>query len=846
MRKIITLLLLVGLVSLAGCKGKPIDPKPKPDPDEKEVLTDEQASEKLNNLKDYGLDLLSKGDHLPLLRNNIYSEQTSSYSRNGNNVDGFGMNGNETGEISSISIRRPLLILNQPGVVYRMWFTSWGQIPSLRIYVDGEELYNMNFYEMTSGLRDPFKKQLVFNQAESSGGFVSYVPIVFKKSIEIYGRGDFYYVINYQKYPQGTNLDYINYEQDVEQALNKLENAGSDPKITGNDTLVQSVFNLEQNKSHTLYETTEKQTLTSLRLRFPLFNVHEFDRTIYEDEGYRLFSSEHISFELEAKEAGTHQIKLRGILKEETQEASLTVNGIKSPNIKFRPRRIDGFEWKDDPFFADAVINLNITAPGKQKIKITGLTPHIDLFNVRLEKEDVVDHINFMDELEEFSHQFLKSNLVLPTQATLEYDPNTLIDTQTWTHIHFQEDLVNNLFIKITYPDVEKDAVYAPISSFFGFGPFGIFKTLGLMVGVDEEGWMYSYYPMPFEKGIKVELINKSSIDFNDVEVEIAHETNQFSEGDYGYFKTNYIENIANTSTQLQNGKPIEFLKTTGQGHIVGITHAQTGNYFGIHSRYYLEGDEQIYIDGSMSHSFHGTGTEDFYSGGWYFKNGVQNTPLFGQTNHNYKDGLDRTVMVRTFLTDPIYFRSEIDFKMEHGGNNDRPDSNVYALTYYYHSEKPSILETDRLNLTNEAERLAHKYEFDSLSHFENMATHNLIYEGLYHGRRTLFSNMAHIKEQSSFEMMILKENNGAILRREYLMEYIDQAAEVYVDGELVGLWHSPHRNALGFFVRQDDFYIPKSFTDGKTHITITLKVDSNSDVEWWTESYYQIFTITH
>lgn len=92
--------------------------------------------------------------------------------------------------------------------------------------------------------------------------------------------------------------------------------------------------------------------------------------------------------------------------------------------------------------------------------------------------------------------------------------------------------------------------------------------------------------------------------------------------------------------------------------------------------------------------------------------------------------------------------------------------------------------------------------------------------------------------------MMLLEDNEGAILRREYLMEYLDQKAEVYVDGELVGLWASPHRNALGYFVRQDDFYIPKSFTNGKTYITITIK--PSSDSEMWTESYYKIYTITH
>lgn len=846
MKKIIVSILLIGLAVLTGCK-KRVTPPPKPNNGDKpkpgEVVTDEMVNEQLNQMQDYGLDLLSKTDRLPLLRNDIFSEQTSSYSRDGGNADGFGLPDNVTGEVSSISIRRPLLILDQPGVVYRMWFTSWGTIPSIRIYVDGEELYNMNYYEMTSGLKDPFVKELVFNQDESSGGFVSYLPIVFKESIEIYGRGDFYFVINFQKYPQGTNLDYIDYEKDLPKALGVLKNVGSDPKIVGNDSKVETKINLDAKTTKTLYEVSKKQTVTGLKLKFPLFDVHEFDRTIYDDQGHRLYKGESISFQMDAAEAGLHELKFRGILKEENQTASVTVNGVKAGDLRFRPRRIDGFEWKDNPFFADASVQVNIPTKGKHIIRVTA-TADIDLFNVRLLKNNIADQIDFTNPTQEASHAFSKSNGVAPTQAKLEYDPNMLIDEETWAKIHLDEDLVNDIYIKITYPDLDKEAVYAPISSFFGFGQFGIFKTLGLMVGVDSDGWMYSYYPMPFEAGIKIELINQTDVDFSDVLVEVTHENNLFEKGSYGYFKANYVENIFGTSTALQTDKPIEFLKVSGSGHIVGVTHSQTGNYFGIHSRFYLEGDEQIYIDGSMSHSFHGTGTEDFYSGGWYFKNGVQNNPLFGQTNHNYRNNLDRTVMVRTFITDPIYFRSEIDFKMEHGGNNNRPDSNVYALTYYYHSEQASMIETDKLSLINEIDITRLEYTMDETSTFENLGTLNLIYEGLYHGRRTLFSRVAFIKESSSFKMMLLEENEGAILRREYLMEYLDQKAEVYVDGELVGLWASPHRNALGYFVRQDDFYIPKSFTNGKTYITITIK--PSSDSEMWTESYYKIYTITH
>lgn len=840
-RKLLTLILIAFISFLvSGCKTN-----------EEKPLTDDEVNEKLSSLKDYGLDLFQKADHLPLLRRNTYSEQTSSYSRNGNNVDGFGMGGNVDGEVSSLAIKRPLLILNQPGVVYRMWFTSWADTPSLRIYIDNdtEITYRFNLYEMVSGQTNPFVKELVFNRDESSGGYVSYVPIVFKEKIEIYGSGDFYYNINFQKYPIGTNLDYDDFESGLDKAVDILSNPSVDPKITNNDILVSNKFNLDNNQTITLYETDAKQTITSLKVKFPNFTVREFDRTIHNDTGYSLSRDSEIEFDITVKSAGQHQLKFRGILGEnEDQNARVSMDGIYQEELKFRRRRYDGFEWKDDPFFLDSIVTLNVPEAGKYRITIKGSSTAIGIFNVSLfENGKRTDFLDFGVESEEKKHNFkiLEGPLVSRAQASLEYDPNSLIDQVTWSEIYHEEDLVNQIYLKITYPDLEEPAVYAPISSFFGYGEFGLFKTLGIMVGLSEDGWMYSYYPMPFEKGIKIELINESGIGYKDLESQISYETNSFASGTYGYFKANYVKNEFDTPSALQNGKPIEFLNVDGAGHVVGITHSQTGAYFGLHSRFYLEGDEQIYLDGSMSHAFHGTGTEDLYNGGWYFKNGVQNRPLFGQSNHNYRDDRDRTVMVRTFLTDPIYFKNGIDFKLEHGGNNDRADSDVYVITYYYHQERALMVKTDELSLSKIDEIASHNYITDPTSTFDDISIHGYTYEGQFIHKRTTHNTMAKINKSSEFEVSIFDDNDGVILRREYLLEHINQSANIYVDDQLVGVWQSPHRNAFGFFVRQDDFHILSQFTSGKSKIKIKIEVIPNDELESiWTESYYEVYSI--
>ena len=47
-------------------------------------------------------------------------------------------------------------------------------------------------------------------------------------------------------------------------------------------------------------------------------------------------------------------------------------------------------------------------------------------------------------------------------------------------------------------------------------------------------------------------------------------------------------------------------------------------------SPWMLEGDEVAWVDGELTPSIHGTGTEDYFSGAWYFKNGPFHLPFHG------------------------------------------------------------------------------------------------------------------------------------------------------------------------------------------------------------------------
>ena len=75
-------------------------------------------------------------------------------------------------------------------------------------------------------------------------------------------------------------------------------------------------------------------------------------------------------------------------------------------------------------------------------------------------------------------------------------------------------------------------------------------------------------------------------------------------------------------------GQDWMFADEPGHGKFVGVSHTIRGsrvkNSSNDDAPFFLEGAERGYTDASLSPQWYGTGTEDFYEGGWYFKNGAR------------------------------------------------------------------------------------------------------------------------------------------------------------------------------------------------------------------------------
>jgi hypothetical protein len=464
----------------------------------------------------YGLAAMTSLDTLPTLQTGLSTHGQSSYDRSGGNRD-YG------NFLASVNGEKVMLNQNSPGVVYRIWVTDFGTSDWIKVYFDGESTarINMKMSDFFSGTKAPFLFPLVANDTKSSGGFASYLPLPYARSIRITTSMSRYYNIAYKNYPAGANVATWTGSEDSSAARALWNNNnGSDPKSTAGNTAASGTADLAAGATQTILEATGPRAISSLKVRLP------------------------------------------------------------------------------------------------------GVSP------------------------------------ASPSSG---------------------REPLNNIRIRITWDGAAAPAIDAPLSSFFGTGRFGAYKTHTLMAGMTQEGQMYLYLPMPFQSRAVVQLVNTGSAAVNGVQYELQHKPYGGSFASTGYLHTQY-----NVITPSQTGKDLPFLDVSGQGTLIGFTASyQENGDPGDRANSYLRGDERIYIDGSSSPAIHGTGTEDAYDAGFYFKNGPFSRPATSAAFSGTSSSKHVTAAQRFFMSDSIPFNSRIKFSMEHGAGNETTN-NAWTLAYYY------------------------------------------------------------------------------------------------------------------------------------------------------------------
>ena len=243
--------------------------------------------------------------------------------------------------------------------------------------------------------------------------------------------------------------------------------------------------------------------------------------------------------------------------------------------------------------------------------------------------------------------------------------------------------LLESLRIRIFWDGEDKAAVDAPLGMFFCTGPH-LVDSRGLFLG-SVDGTYYSWFPMPFHDGFRMEIVNESG---TEVRVrDIRSTVHRVTVEDYPFrFHAQYNRDpFTNTSENYV------FLERTARGKFVGVTLRTQGGSGGMA---YLEGDEVFYVDGEEIPSIEGTGAEDYFNGGWYFLERAFSQPLHGCPVFIKEPA--ETVKFRFHLLDSVPFERSIHASIEHGANNTfRGD--YESVAYWY--EEPGTFRDEPVSI---------------------------------------------------------------------------------------------------------------------------------------------------
>jgi hypothetical protein len=396
---------------------------------------------------------------------------------------------------------------------------------------------------------------------------------------------------------------------------------------------------------------------------------------------------------------------------------------------------------------------------------------------------------------------------------------------------------------------IEFDAhtmVDSPLGEFFGAG-LGTTSVRSLMfAAIPQPGGalaLSTWWPMPFARTAHVTLLNTTGnpvagIDSDVVMTPDPHWASALASGRAGYFTARSHAGPTNP------GQDWVFADEHGHGKFVGVSHTIRGSpiktSFSDAAPYYLEGAERVYTDGAASPQWYGTGTEDFYEGGWYFKNGTHfSDPLTGQPDQRAASGGCAGYCVaayRLMFAEAIGYHSALRFGIEHGKRNMvQPDYSSTAFLYTQPDE--TVASSDDVNPGDPIGRLVHGYTDDA-------ATDQLLvsqYEGS-HDNRPIVGLVRSTSAAIAFDVAVGPDNHGLLLRRTSDQANGFQSADVAVDGVRAGTWLQPRSNSFHRWL-DDTYLVPESLTAGKSRITVTLTPTADSPP--WTASRYHVDTLT-
>ena len=403
--------------------------------------------------------------------------------------------------------------------------------------------------------------------------------------------------------------------------------------------------------------------------------------------------------------------------------------------------------------------------------------------------------------------------------------------------------IMNNVEIEMYFDGQSTPSVNVPFSMFFSESQGQYISTHALPIGKDASGTYYCYFPMPYDQSARIVLVNQNGSAVN-LTYQVQYNTTPYLGlgNNAGYFNA-YYNNIG--ITPIVAGQNYNLLNVTGtKGQFVGMV-------FDIPWGSLLEGNAEVYVDGSLTPQVQGTGTEDWFSGAYYWMggaglNGAPDGP-FTDPNHGAifaSSTLGEVEAYRFDLNDPISFSNSIKVGIQRGAENGAYETPESIAFYYALPSSGAMTLSDSLAVGSSTSRTAHSY---AVTGEASTPTNSYYYEGEGAGSYgPLITDTGDtMTGHTQFTIAINPANKGVKLRRRLDYSVLNQKAEVWVNGSDVGSWYDAGQNTTLSW-RDSDFEIPVSLTQGQSSLNINIVYDNTGGTAWteydyWAYSYFDV-----
>lgn len=333
-----------------------------------------------------------------------------------------------------------------------------------------------------------------------------------------------------------------------------------------------------------------------------------------------------------------------------------------------------------------------------------------------------------------------------------------------------------------------------------------------VLLGTDAEGFLYSFFPMPFRSRWRLDLVSLAVAGAIPVEVRLER-SGAKPAADAGLFTA-----LLRDTDPTPIGRDHRLATIESAGKWVGLTARLSS--VNTPSREVLEGDERVFLDRSNTPAHYGTGVEDFFNGGFYFDQGPYRQPLSGVAFHVpgvWPDGEDTTAMLRLLVSDAVPFQSRLRAGLEIGPTGNLA-SRARTVVYAYVAGDEKLTSRDRFVVGDAGSRMRH----DDLAPADRTCqTVTSGFDAEPYAPRTL--EVCGTALGSRFVLRRASPAGALRLRRRVDAEVAGQVADVWVNGVLAGTFPYVPRNPVRRFL-ETDLDLPPAVAQGTRELRLEIR----------------------